>query len=138
MSEPPSGQIARFAVRIDRDDVARFATAIGYTAAPGPMAPPTYPIRLLANSPAADHLRALAAAEGGAPVHVSQSFDYTRRVLINEELEARILAGFEGEGARRQAVIILELHDSDGHRISRAESRFVFAAKAPNGRPVLR
>ena len=131
MSRNPPDEIARFTVRIDRDDVARFAAATGYDSPLGPFAPPTYPIRLLANSPAADHLQALAVTEGGAPVHVSQSFDYARRLRIEEEIEGRILSRFEGEGARRQAILVLELLDADGQGIGRMESRFVFARGRP-------
>ena len=124
-------EVARFVVRIERDDVERFATAVGYGGTLGPLAPPTYPIRLLASSPASDHLRTLAAAEGGAPVHVSQSFDYARRLRIDEEVEGRVLASLEGEGARRQAIVVLELRDAGGREICRGESRFVFA-RAPH------
>ena len=127
MSSTPSDETARFTARIDRDDVTRFAAATGYDSPLGPFAPPTYPIRLLANSPAAGYLRALAVTEGGAPVHVSQSFDYARRLRIGEEIEGRVLSRFEGEGARRQAILVLELRDADGRGIGRMESRFVFA-----------
>lgn len=130
MSGTPSDEIARFAVRIDRDDVARFAAACGYSGTSGPFAPPTYPIRLLANSSAADHLRTLATREGGAPIHVSQTFDYVRRLKTDEEVEGRVLSRFEGEGARRQAILVLELLDTGGRQIGRMESRFVFA-RAP-------
>ena len=130
MSGTPRGEVTRFAARIDRDDVARFAAAAGYGGTLGPFAPPTYPIRLLANSPAADHLQMLAAREGGAPIHVSQSFDYVRRLRIDEEVEGRVLLGLEGEGTRRQAVLVLELQDPDGRGIGRMESRFVFARAA--------
>ena len=123
----PSEEVARFVVQIDRDDVARFAAAVGYRDASGSLLPPTYPIRLLAVSPAADYLRAVAAAENGAPVHVSQSFDYVRRPRLDEALEVRMLFGFEGDGPRRQAVLVLELHDAEGRDVGRAESRFVFA-----------
>lgn len=127
MSSTPSDETARFTARIDRDDVDRFAAATGYDSPLGPFAPPTYPIRLLANSPAAGHLQALAVTEGGAPIHVSQSFDYARRLRIGEEIEGRVLSRFEGEGARRQAILVLELLDADGRGIGRMESRFVFA-----------
>lgn len=127
MSSNSPDEIARFTARIDRDDVARFAAATGYDSPLALFAPPTYPIRLLANSPAADHLQALAVTEGGAPVHVSQSFDYARRLRIEEEIEGRVLSRFEGEGARRQAILVLELLDADGRGIGRMESRFVFA-----------
>lgn len=127
MSSTLPEEVARFVVRIERDDVARFASAVGYSGTPGSLAPPTYPIRLLASSPAADHLRTLAAAEGGAPVHVSQSFDYVRRLRIDEEVEGRVLSSLEGEGIRRQAILVLELYDAGGREIGRGESRFVFA-----------
>lgn len=127
MSRAVPEEVDRFTVRIDRDDVERFAVAVGYGGALGPLVPPTYPIRLLANSSAADHLRTLAAMEGGAPVHVSQSFDYARRLKVDEEIEGRVLSRFEGEGTRRQAILVLELLDPDGREIGRMESRFVFA-----------
>lgn len=123
-------EVGRFATRVDRDDVARFSAAVGYGEKPGSLAPPTYPMRLLANSPAAGHLRALAAAEGGAPVHVSQSFDYARRLRIDEEIEGRVFSRLDGEGVRRQAILVLELLDAGGLTVGRFESRFVFA-RAP-------
>lgn len=120
-------EIDRFVAKIERDDVKRFAASVGYDGDVGSLAPPTYPIRLLANSRAADHLRTLAATEGGAPVQVSQSFDYARRLRIGEEVHGCLRAGHDGQGARRLFVFILTLTDSDGRAIGHAESRFAIA-----------
>ncbi|MGD9882969.1 hypothetical protein [Reyranella sp.] len=130
MSARRAEEFVRFPVRIDRDDVARFAAAVGYGATNQPLVPPTYPVRLLATRPVEDRLARLASAEGGAPVHVGQSFDQSRPLRIGEALEARVLLGFDGEGARRQALLVLELHDAAGSVVSRAESRFVFLRAA--------
>jgi|GEM_PF-2033792 len=130
MTDSLAREIGRFSARVDRADVARFSAAVGYGPEPRSPVPPTYPLRLLANSPAADHLRDLATTEGGAPVHVSQSFDYARRLRIDEEFEGRVFSRLDGEGARRQAILVLELLDTDGRTVGRFESRFVFV-RAP-------
>jgi hypothetical protein len=127
MSGGALAEIGRFTATIERDDVLRFAAAIGYDGTVGPLAPPTYPMRLLAISPAAGHLRALAEAEGGVPIHVSQAFDYQRRLGIGEDVRGRILSAIDGEGARRLAVLVLELRDGGGREIARFESRFAIA-----------
>jgi hypothetical protein len=127
MSGGALAEVGRFAATIERDDVRRFAAAIGYDGMVGPLAPPTYPMRLLAASAAADHLRTLAETEGGMPIHVSQAFDYRRRLRIGEDIHGRILSGVEGEGARQLAVLVLELSDAAGRGVARCESRFAIA-----------
>lgn len=126
MSDLALAEIARFTARIDSKDAARFARALGYGGTVGPFAPPTYPITLLAAEPVADHLRACAAEHGGAPIHLSQAFDYARRPRIGEELRCRVLAAMEKDGRPPQAVVVLELQDGDGVEIGRAEARFAF------------
>jgi hypothetical protein len=123
-------EIARFTARIDGADVARFARALGYAGTPGPFAPPTYPITLLATPPVADHLRGRASEHGGMLIHLSQTFDYARRPRIGEELQCRVLASMGDDGKRPEAVVVLELQDRDGADIGRAEARFAFMRQA--------
>jgi hypothetical protein len=61
------------------------------------------------------------------PIHVSQAFDYERRLGIGEEVHGRLLSGVEGEGTRRLAVLVLELSDAAGRGVARCESRFAIA-----------
>lgn len=125
MSGSAPAQSAHYVARIEPDDVARFSAAVGYRDPPADRVPATFPMLLLARSVAADRLRELAAAEGGSLVHVSQSFDYRRRLRTGETVECRVELGWESEGGKDRGVIVLEMRDPQGTAIGRAESRFV-------------
>ena len=124
MNGGPDEPLVTLALTIDAADIEAFADALGLPASP---VPPTYPIRLLFHPDIRAALTAFLPADGSLPIHIGQRFHYHRPLRPGERVTC-IVRATAADDARPLAGVRLEVTDSAGAAICRAESEIAIAA----------
>lgn len=124
MSGGPDEPLVTVALTVDTADIEAFAGALELPASP---VPPTFPIRFLFHPDIRAALTAFVPADGSLPIHIGQRFHYHRPLRPGERVTCTVRAT-PADTARPFALVRLDVTDSGGAAVCRAESEIAIAA----------